>query len=106
MASHCVNCGSTSATRSARREGRLWFCSQSCFLQAESRLKRPAERARRSSPVRAFRILGKTIKWAVITVVLVVVALVVAVVVGASHALNKSEHKSHRASVAFRHVRH
>ena len=102
-ASRCVNCGSTSATPSARREGRLWFCSQSCFLQVESRPKRGAGAGTR---VRPLRVVGKTIKWTIISVVLAVVTLVVIVVVGVGFAINGSKNEAHRAGRGYADVRY
>lgn len=105
-ASRCANCGSTTATASARREGRLWFCSQSCFLQVESRSARLGGDARASRPARPLRVVGKTIKWTVISVVLVVVALVVILVVGAGFAINDSKNEAHRAARGYADVKY
>jgi hypothetical protein len=89
VASRCAFCGSTDASRSGRREGKLWFCSQSCFLQYESRagqrhgLKhRPlpafanANRRRRGSRVR------RAVRWVLIGVGLLVALSIVGAIVG------------------------
>jgi hypothetical protein len=112
--STCANCGSETASRSARREGKKWFCSQSCLLHYESKQGRStfggggrqSSKARTGRTVIApVRLVGKIIKWAVIATVLVVVAGVVAVVVGLGKAADKSEKSSHRAALEIAHIR-
>lgn len=122
LRSHCAYCGTQVASRSARREGRLWFCSQSCFLQAESswaKVSSPLggtwmrQPSRPRRPVRsAGRVLWKTTKTVVTVVVLIVVAVVIAAIVALAHGgkkldadTSKSEQTAHRAAVMYRHIR-
>jgi hypothetical protein len=95
IVSRCANCGSRTASASARRVGREWFCSQSCLLQAESsraRGKRSSSHGRRGS----VRLLRKTVKWTLIVVGLLVVISVVAAIVGVGNSnTSKGSARSH-----------
>jgi hypothetical protein len=116
----CARCGrDVRGLPDVRREGGRWFCSQSCFLQHVSASTHsggsPPGSRRRSSDRRllqAIRLLGKTVKWAVILVVLATVALVIGIVVAVGHAvsdganaLDKAERNSHRAALAYPHMK-
>ncbi len=103
--SRCANCGAKDETRSPRREGKLWFCSQACFLEHESRRGRAWRGHTPSAPRRAVRVIGKTIKWVVVAIVLLVVAGVIAVVVGIGRAVSDSEKSAKHASAGFAHVK-
>jgi hypothetical protein len=104
--SRCSSCGTRTATSSARKEGKDWFCSQSCLLEYESKAghaRAPSRKAhRRRGPVRA---IGKAIKWTVIVGVLAVVALIVVAAVDLGRSADKSSKASHRAALAFRHIK-
>ena len=80
--SRCANCGSRTASRSARREGKEWFCSQSCLLEWESRFGHGRGFASVASPKRHGSVgwlftLARLVRWTVTAIVLVVVTLVV-----------------------------
>ena len=108
--SGCANCGTRTATSSARKEGKDWFCSQSCLLQYESKAARrqsflearpPKGRGGYLGPV---RVVGKVIKWGVILVVLATTAFVIAVVVAVAHGLNDVNKTVNRAEANSRHA--
>jgi len=74
MGRRCANCGRFVAdAEDRRREGRHWFCSQSCFLQRAASLR---SAPRRRGP--AWRI----VKWTGGVVALLFLALVVAALAG------------------------
>jgi hypothetical protein len=82
MRSRCAVCGTEVETRSARREGKLWFCSYSCFLQYESSGGRPGQ-SNRNVPRRPMGFIRRTLRWTLIVVVLVVaLALALALIDG------------------------
>jgi outer membrane protein assembly factor BamE (lipoprotein component of BamABCDE complex) len=56
--------------------------------------------------LRPLRVVAKTIKWAVISVVLAVVAFVVLVVVSVGLALHESNQQARRAEAGFAHVKY
>jgi hypothetical protein len=117
--SGCANCGTRTATSSARKEGKDWFCSQSCLLQYESKAARsqsflearpPKGRGGHVGPV---RVVGKVIKWGVILVVLATTAFVIAIVVAVAHGLNDvnktithAEASSRRAAALYPKIKH
>jgi hypothetical protein len=78
----CETCGrDVRGLPDRRNEGGLWFCSDSCYLQHESRLARVGETPRRARRRGPFRPLWKAIKFAVIAVVLATTAFVILVIV-------------------------
>src|SRR5205814_70899 len=109
-ATRCIRCGrDVRGLPEARKEGGLRFCSQSCYLQHVSTATHAGPYARNdvaSYPARGavggIRLIGKTIKWALILVALAAVALVVAALVGLGRTADKSASSSRRATVAFR----
>jgi hypothetical protein len=89
----CVYCGrDVRSLTDARQEGSLSFCSQSCFLAYSSTPSRPANAGHRRGGV--FRVVGKTIKWLLITVVLATCALVIAVIVGVGKVVSDAQEGS------------
>jgi outer membrane protein assembly factor BamE (lipoprotein component of BamABCDE complex) len=122
-AARCISCGRAVEDASdARKEGKVWFCSQSCYLQHQSRLPRlsdaPARRTASPPPIGGrvvaspLRVIWKTIKVAVATVVLIVVAVVILFFVAldkGARDLNKSlanlERPASISSDQFRHVK-
>src|SRR2546427_7311786 len=103
LRSRCAVCGSRIESRSARREGRLWFCSQSCFLEHESRPRRRAGAVPRG-PLRA---LWRTVRWVLGAFVVLCVALVVAAILGAGktgHSSSKSSQYDRSNPVPLRHA--
>jgi hypothetical protein len=108
--SHCSNCGSRTASRSARREGKDWFCSQSCLLEFESRAGHgrgliSVTRPKPHGLIGWFFTLARIVRWTVTAIVLGVVALLVAGAVMLGREVDKSAKSSHRAELAIAHVR-
>lgn len=99
-AARCAHCGrSVRGLPDARREGRRWFCSQSCLLQAES----SGEGSGRSRPAASgpLRVLQKTVKWVLIGAGLIAVASLVAAIVGVG---GTGESATRSNPVPFRHA--
>jgi hypothetical protein len=89
----CARCGrDVRGLSDTRKEHGLSFCSQSCYLQWASSAthagKLPSGHSSRGATVGGLRLVGKTIKWALILVVLGTTALVIAIVVAVAHGLN------------------
>jgi hypothetical protein len=96
LRSRCAVCGSTVESRSARREGKLWFCSQSCFLQHESAGGRSGRRSR--APARGpLGVARKVVRW---TLGVVGAFVLVAIVVGVVDATRGEKSKSADAGAA------
>src|SRR6266540_3002234 len=102
-AARCVNCGrDVRGLPDTRKEGKLHYCSQSCYLQHESRLARglaapprPNRASFRPGGVRSpLRVAWKAVKVLVILVVLAVTAFVIAVVVAVTKACKGRRQRS------------
>jgi hypothetical protein len=99
LRSRCAVCGSPVESHSARREGRLSFCSQSCFLEHESRGRRSTGRSR-SRPARPLQLVRKTVKWALIAFGLIAVLAIVLAVVDTNETTTKpAGHRATRATI-------
>src|SRR4051812_29793737 len=108
--SRCANCGSRNASRSARREGKDWFCSQPCLLEFESRAGHgrgliSIGRPKRRGFIGWFFTLARVIRWTMTAIVLAVVALLVGGAVVLGREVDQSAKSSHRAELAIAHVR-
>lgn len=108
--SRCAKCGSRTASRSARREGKDWFCSQACLLEWESRRGRGRGAAWTTRPGRRgrsgwFFTLARLVRWAVTAIVLVVVTLIVGGAIYLGREVDKTARSSHRAELAIAHLR-
>lgn len=110
--SHCANCGSQTASRSARREGKDWFCSQLCLLTWESRRSRgrriqPLADTRQKLPRAAgwASALARAARWTFTLIALAVVALIVGGAMMLGREVDKSATSSHRAELAIAHLR-
>jgi hypothetical protein len=110
-ATRCVRCGrGVRGLPEARKEGGLSFCSQSCYLQHVSTATHAGRHARkdvashpaRGAAVGGIRLVGKTIKWVLILVVLATTAFVIAVVVAITHALDSANKAADRADANSR----
>jgi hypothetical protein len=75
------------------------------LLEYESRRGHAWQGNKARGPRKAVRLIGKTIKWAVIAVVLIVVAGVIAVVVGINHEVSASEKSGKRTAAGFAQVK-
>ena len=103
----CVRCGrDVRGLPNARKEHGLSFCSQSCYLHwassATHGAKQPSGRRARGARVGGIRLVGKTIKWALILVVLATTAFVIAIVVAVAHGLNDVNKTINRADASSR----
>lgn len=115
-AARCVNCGrDVRGLPDTRKEGKLHYCSQSCYLQHESRLARglaapprPNRASFRPGGVRSpLRVAWKAVKVLVILVVLAVTAFVIAVVVAVTKAAKDADNAAPApiTRAQFRHVK-
>jgi hypothetical protein len=95
----CANCGrAVGGLDDARKEGRRWYCSQSCFLQASS-VARPgrARRRREGGPVRR---VWRAVKWTLLVLGVLFVALIVAAIAGLGDTKDKTSAQVRQVRVA------
>ncbi|HEY8775154.1 MAG TPA: hypothetical protein VIM33_01605 [Gaiellaceae bacterium] len=95
LRSRCAVCGWPVESRSARREGKDWFCSQSCLLQYESAGGRSG--GRRAPSRGAVGVVRKAVRW---TLGVVGGFVLVAIVVGIVDATKGQKPKTADAGTA------
>jgi len=97
-AERCANCGrDVRGLDDARKEGRRWYCSQSCFLQASSTARSGGRRRREGGPVRR---VARVVKWTLLVLGLLMVALIIAAFAGLGDTSNKTSAQTPRARAA------
>jgi hypothetical protein len=80
-ADRCSVCGrNVRGMEDARKEGKRWYCSPSCLLQATTTPLRGRTKRKSRGPV---GVLGRIVKWTLIVIGLIAVAAVVGAILGA-----------------------